>query len=336
MNVGVNYQINVKGNHGHMNKATNITLEEAAKFLLDNNDYLILSHANPDGDTFGCAYALCGALQRKGKRVKIACADPLSERFLYLKEAIEEQEFAEKIIVSVDVADKSLLGDLEEKYGDSVDLALDHHVSHRSFGKRIFVDDTAAAACEIIYDLVLLLGEGAMDEQVARCLYTGIATDTGCFKFGNTTRVTHEKAGRLMEYGFDTAALNYTLFDMKTKARIKLERYVFENIEFFAEDKGALIALSKDILDSVDIEDVNGISALPRQIQGVEVGVVLKEKKDGWKASLRSNNVNVQEICGLFGGGGHVRAAGCAIKGASLDEVKKQIMTAVTNAVKEL
>lgn len=319
-----------------MKKATNITLEDAAEFLLDNDDYLILSHANPDGDTFGCAYGLCGALQRKGKRVKVACADPLSDRFLYLKEAVDSQEFNEKVIVSVDVADKSLLGDLEEKYGDRVDLAIDHHVSHKPFGKRIFVDDNAAAACEIIYDLVLLLGEDAMDEKVARCIYTGIATDTGCFKFGNTTEATHRKAGKLMEYGFDTAALNYTLFDMKTKARIKLERYVFENIEFFAEDKGALIALSKDILDSVDIEDVNGISALPRQIQGVEVGVVLKEKKDSWKASLRSNNVNVQEICGLFGGGGHIRAAGCTFEEVSLDEAKKQIMAAVSDAVKKL
>lgn len=315
-----------------MNKATNITLDAAAQFLLDNDDFLILSHANPDGDTCGCAYGLCGALQRVGKRARIACSDPLSERFAFLREAIETQDFDEKTVVSVDVADKSLLGDLEEKYGDIVDLALDHHVSHRSFGKRIFVDDSAAAACEIIYDLVLLLGEGALDEKVAKCLYTGIATDTGCFKFGNTTRATHEKAGKLMEYGFDAADLNYVLFDMKTKARIELERYVFENIEFFAEDKGAIIALSKEILDSVDVEDINGISALPRQIQGVEVGVVLKEKKDGWKASLRSNNVNVQEICGLFGGGGHIRAAGCTVKGA-LDEVKKQIIKAVTDAV---
>lgn len=319
-----------------MNKATNISLENAAEFLLKNDYYLILSHANPDGDTFGCSHGLCGALQRIGKKARILCSDPLSERFMYLREAVEEQDFEPKFVISVDVADKSLLGELEEPYGDKVDLALDHHVSHRPFAKNIYVDDTAAAACEIIYDLVLMLGDNAIDEKVARCLYTGIATDTGCFKFGNTTGATHEKAGRLMKYGFDAAYLNYVLFDMKTKARIGLERYVFENIEFFAEDKGAIIALSKELLDSVDIEDVNGISALPRQIQGVEVGVVLKEKKDGWKASMRSNNVNVQKICGLFGGGGHIRAAGCTIKGAPLDEVKAMIIKAVSKAVEEL
>lgn len=319
-----------------MNKATNLTLEQAAEFLLNNDNFLILSHANPDGDTEGCAYGLCGALQRIGKKAKTACSDPLSERFMYLKEAVTEQDFEEKIIVSVDVADKSLLGELEEKYGDKIDLAIDHHVSHRPFAERIFVDDTAAAACEVIFDLVKLLGENTLDEQTAKCLYTGIATDTGCFKFGNTTGVTHEKAGKLMEYGFDAASLNYLLFDMKTKERIELERYVFENIEFFAEDKGAIIALSKEILDSVDTEDVNGISALPRQIQGVEVGVVLKQKKDCWKASLRSNKVNVQEICGLFGGGGHLRAAGCSFYTDDVNEIKEKIKEAVTEAVGKL
>lgn len=319
-----------------MNKATNITLEQAAEFLLNNDNFLILSHANPDGDTEGCAYGLCGALQRIGKKAETACSDPLSERFSYLKEAVTEQDFEEKIIVSVDVADKSLLGDLEEKYGDKIDLAIDHHVSHRPFAERIFVDDTAAAACEIIFDLVKLLGENTLDEKTAKCLYTGIATDTGCFKFGNTTGVTHEKAGKLMEYGFDAASLNYLLFDMKTKERIELERYVFENIEFFAEDKGAIIALSKELLDSVDVEDVNGISALPRQIQGVEVGIVLKQKKDSWKASLRSNKVNVQEICGLFGGGGHLRAAGCSFYTDDVNEIKEKIKEAVTEAVGKL
>ncbi len=319
-----------------MNKATNITLQQAAELLAEHDNFLILSHVNPDGDTVGCAYGLCGALQRLGKKAKVACSDSLSERFSYMEEAVEEQRFQEGFVISVDVADRSLLGDLEKTYGDRVGLAIDHHLSHRPFAEKVYVDDSAAAACEIVYDLVKLLGEVCLDEITAKCLYTGIATDTGCFKFGNTTGVSHRKAGELMDYGFDAAALNYVLFDMKTKARIGLERYVFENIEFFAEDKGAIIALSKEILDSVDTEDVNGISALPRQILGVEVGIVLKEKKDGWKVSLRSNSVNVQEICGYFGGGGHIRAAGCTIKTADVEEAKKLIKEEVAKAIEEL
>ncbi len=315
-----------------MNKATNITLEQAAEFLKANDDFLILSHANPDGDTFGCSHGLCGALQRIGKRAKIECADPLADRLSFLREAIVQQDFEPKTIVSVDIADKSLLGKLEEKYGDKVDLAIDHHVSHVPFAKRIFVDDEAAAACEIIYDLVVLLG-AKIDPVLARCIYTGIATDTGCFKFGNTTPATHLKAAKLMEYGFDCGAVNYRLFDMKSKARIALEQKVIEGMEFFAGGKGAVVALPKSLLDSVDSEDINGISAIPRQIEGVEVGIVLKEKEDCWKASMRSNSVNVQELCGLFGGGGHIRAAGCSFKNQSLEEIKEKIISAVTNTI---
>ena len=318
-----------------MNKATNITLEQAAEFLKANDDFLILSHANPDGDTFGCSHGLCGALQRIGKRARIECADPMSHRLAFMKEAVEEQSFEPRTIVTVDVADKSLLGKLEEKYGDKVDLAIDHHVSHVPFAKRIFVEDTAAAACELIYDLVLLLG-AKIDSKLAQCIYAGIATDTGCFKFGNTTPATHIKAGKLMEYGFDCAALNYRLFDMKSKARIALEQKVIEGMEYFAGGKGAVVVLPKSLLDSVDFEDINGISAIPRQIEGVEVGIVLKEKENGWKASMRSNNVNVQELCGLFGGGGHIRAAGCSFKNQTPEEIKEKIKTAVTKAIEAL
>lgn len=317
-----------------MNKATNTTLEQVAKYLLEHDDFLILSHASPDGDTFGCSYALCGALQRIGKRARIACADPLSERFSYMRSAVEVQEFTEQVIITVDVADRVLLGKLEEIYGSRVDLAIDHHVSHVPFAKHTYVDDSAAANAEIIYDIILLIG-AELNEHIAACLYTGISTDTGCFKYPSTTRATHEKAGRLMEYGFNAAEINYVMFDMKTKARLNLEQKVFESIEFFAEDKGAVVLLTKELMDSVDAEDVNSIAALPRQIQGVEIGIVLKERDDGWKASMRSSNVNVQEICALFGGGGHIRAAGCSLKNMTAQQAKEKIIVAVTEALKK-
>lgn len=311
-----------------LNKATNITLEEAATFLLSHDDFLILSHANPDGDTFGCSYGLCSALQKAGKRAKIACADPLPANFFHFKEAVEEQNFEEKTVVSVDIADKSLLGKLEKEYRNKISLAIDHHLSHVPFAELRYVDDEAGACCEIVFDIIKLLGV-KIDAATAQCLYTGIATDTGCFKFANTTRLSHEKAGELMEYGFDAAALNYRLFDMKTRARIKLEQYILQNLDFFAEGKGAVVSLNRELIDSVDSEDINGISSLPRMIEGVEVGIVLKEKEDCWKASMRSLKTDVQKICKKFGGGGHLRAAGCSFKKKDLNEIVKQIKQAV-------
>ncbi len=311
-----------------MNKATNISLEEAARFLLDNDDFLIISHANPDGDTFGCSYGLCSALQKLEKRAKIACADPLPKNFFHLPKAVEIQEFEEKTVVSVDIADKSLMGKLEKVYGDKVDLAIDHHMSHVPFAKRRYVRDEAAACCEVVYDLVKLLGV-KIDSVLAQCLYTGIATDTGCFKFSNTTKESHDKAGELMEYGFDCATLNYRLFDMKSRARIKLEQYVLQHLDFFADGKGAVVALSKQLLDSVDSEDINGISAIPRTIEGVEVGIVIKEKEDCWKASFRSLKTDVQTICKKFGGGGHLNAAGCSFKNMKIEDIVDAIKKAV-------
>lgn len=311
-----------------LNEATNITLEEAADFLLTHDDFLILSHANPDGDTFGCSYGLCSALQKAGKRARIACADPLPANFFHFKEAVKEQTFEEKTVVSVDIADKSLLGKLEAEYGGRIDLAVDHHLSHVPFARLRYVDDKAGACCEIVYDLIKLLGT-EIDAATAQCLYTGIATDTGCFKFSNTTRLSHEKAGELMEFGFDAAALNYRLFDMKSRARIRLEQHILQNLDFFAEGKGAIVALNKALIDSVDSEDINGISSLPRMIEGVEVGIVLKEKENCWKASMRSLNTDVQKICKKFGGGGHLRAAGCSFNNKNTDEIVKQIKQAV-------
>ncbi|HBH95149.1 MAG TPA: exopolyphosphatase [Ruminococcaceae bacterium] len=312
----------------NLNRAANISLEEAAKFLLSKDRILILSHANPDGDTFGCSYGLCGALQKLGKSVKIACADPLPANFFHLKEAVREQDFEEETVVSVDIADKSLLGGLEKLYGDKVDLAIDHHLSHVPFARLRYVDDEAAACCEIVYDLIKLLG-AEIDKNIAQCVYTGIATDTGCFKYANTTRLTHIKAGELMNYGFDCGELNYRLFDMKSRARIKLEQFMLAHLDFFAEGKGAIVALNKELLNNVDSEDINGISALPRMIEGVDVGIVLKEKEDCWKASMRSLKADVQKICKKFGGGGHLNAAGCSFKNMTAEEITEKIKAAV-------
>lgn len=315
------------------NNPSNITLRQAADFLLSHDDFLILSHANPDGDTFGCSHGLCRALQKIGKRAKIKCADPLPANFSHLAKAVDIQDFEEKTIVSVDVADKTLLGKLEEIYGDKIELAIDHHLSHVPFAQRIYVEPNAAACAEIILDLVKMIG-AQLDEKLASCLYTGIATDTGCFKFGNTTPDTHMKAAELMKYDFGCADLNYILFDMKTPQRLKLEQYALNATELFAGGKGAVVVLPANILAQADAEDINGISSLPRQIQGVEIGIVIKEKEGAWKVSMRSNHINVQELCGKFGGGGHEKAAGCTIKNVSGEEAKELTVAAATEAIR--
>lgn len=306
-----------------------IAISEAAEFLKAHDNYLILSHANPDGDTLGCAFSLCGALQRMGKKAKNICADPISSRFDFMKEAIIEQDFEPETIISVDVADKRLLGDFEAVYGDKVALAVDHHVSHVGFAERLVLEPDAAACCQTVYKLIKELGV-TMDEKLAACIYTGIATDSGCFKYASVSPETHIIAAELLQYNFGFDRINYIFFDMKTKERVALEETIFRSLEYYCEGKCAIVVLPKAVLDSVDTEDGNGIASIPRQIEGVEVGVVIKEKKDGWKASIRTNAyADAQKICKEFGGGGHEKAAGCSFKNMTPEEIKEKLIPVI-------
>ncbi|MBP3857964.1 MAG: bifunctional oligoribonuclease/PAP phosphatase NrnA [Ruminiclostridium sp.] len=313
-----------------------IGFRETADFLRQHDNYVILSHANPDGDTLGCAFALCRTLQKLGKKAKNICADEISHRYDFMKEAVEVQEFDPEVYISVDVADRKLLGDFDKLYGDKIELAIDHHVSHVGFAKMLLLEPHAAAAAQTVYKLIFELGGSALlDEKTAACLYTGISTDSGCFKYSCATPETHRIAAELLEYGFDHAHIDYVFFDLKTKARIALEEQIYRDIEYYCGGKCALVSLTREQLETVDSEDSNGLSAIPRQIEGVEVGVVIKQRRNGsWKASLRSNSeVDVQKICAVFGGGGHVKAAGCSFYNTSLESAKKQLVAEIGKAL---
>lgn len=314
-----------------------INVERAARMLKEYDYYLILSHANPDGDTLGCAYALCALLQKAGKFAKCLCADEIAPRMKYLTTGIQPQEFEHQTIVSVDVADRKLLGKLNEVYGDEVFLAIDHHRSRTEFAEFTYVEPDAAAACELIYEIAQVM-QIPLDEQIATCLYTGLATDTGCFRFSNTTPRTHFIASKLMEYGFPYEDINYRLFDMKSKGRVRLEQEIFEKMEFYCDDKIAIVCLTDELMErhknSVDAEDFNGLAGMPRRIEGVEIGVTIKQKEEKvFKISVRSSEeINASEICEKFDGGGHARAAGCTIEG-TLEEVKAKMLPELKRAV---
>ncbi len=311
-------------------ESVKLGIKEAAEFLRTHDEFLIFSHANPDGDTLGCAYALCGALRGMGKKAKNICADEMSKRYMFMKDGLPAQEdFTPATFVTVDVADRKLLGSLGDKYGSKIDLAIDHHVSHVDFAKNLCCEPNAAAACQTVYKIIKELGAPITD-RIAECLYVGISTDSGCFKFSCTSPETHLIAAELLHYDFDFSGLNYIFFDMKTKERIALEEQLYRGIEYYCNGKCAVVSVTTEQMQSVDIEDGNGISTIPRQIEGVEVGVVMKQRTNGWKASLRSNSsVDVQKICSAFGGGGHERAAGCSFNNMSLEDAKKMIVSEI-------
>lgn len=315
-----------------------IDVKTAANFLTENNDYLILMHASPDGDTVGCGYALCGALQRLGKNARAVCPDEIPKRFDYMLRTVKNQDFEPKTVVCVDVADTRLLGDMKQ-VGNTAKLCIDHHQTNTAYAEMTLLDSDCAAAAEIVYEVIKALGV-PFDRDLANCVYTGTATDTGCFKFANTTANTHKIAAEMIECGAEYSLINYVNFDLKTRGCIKLEQSVLENISFFVNGHIALITVPLALVESIpdiDSEDVGMLANLPRQIAGVDIGICLKEKKNGvFKASLRSSErINAAKICERLDGGGHARAAGCSFENGTLADAQIKIIQACCEALEE-
>ena len=307
-----------------------IEFAKAVTELKKADNILILTHINPDGDTLGSGFALLRALRKLGKRARLINGDKIADKYSYLSDGIEEESFEPEYIVSVDVAEKKLLGDrLNEKYGDSVDLSIDHHGSSRAFAKMTYCEADSASCCEIIYLLIKALGVN-MDSDIASCIYTGCSTDTGCFKYSNVTVRTHIIAAELIAAGADHSRINVRMFDTKSMNNIMLERMCLSSLEFFAEGKIAVISVTQDMFreSGTDKSALDAIKPITRQIEGVKAGVTLREEKDGViSVSVRTDeDVDAAAICARFGGGGHVRASGCEIRNKTIEKAKNDVI----------
>lgn len=306
-----------------------ITLDEAAALLKEHDNIKILTHSYPDGDTLGCAYALGFALRKLGKNAKIAVNGALPSKFGYLAERFEEQEFEHEYVVSVDVAAMTLLGDSVMEGVSKIDLCIDHHGTNTVLADNIYVDPTAAAAAEIIYQIILLLGVEP-DEDIAAGIYTGVSTDTGCFCFNNTTQRTHRIAAEVMPY-CDWQKINYINFVMKSRAKIRMERSIYDSMEFCADGRCAVVYTTLKMQEELGAGDdeMEGLASIPRQVEGVKMGITMREKEGGiFKISVRTNEgIDAAQFCKMFGGGGHPGAAGCSVEG-DLDTVKSIMIKA--------
>ena len=217
-------------------------------------------------------------------------------------------------------------------------LCIDHHISNKNYAERTLLRGEATAACEVIYDLAKFMGV-KITRHCAMCLYTGIATDSGCFKYDCTTPRAHEIAAEMMRsYDINFARINRYMFDVKSLGRMRLEGYVSEIMEEHLDGKLAIVAVTQEMMKELGIsmEELEGFAPLTIQLEQAEVGVLLREREDGvYKCSFRSaNDVNVSAICQTLGGGGHAKAAGCTMEG-SLEEVKAELIEAVRKALSE-
>lgn len=306
-----------------------LTKLDAAGWLMAHDGFAIVTHRRPDGDTLGSAAALCRGLRQLGKTAHVLENPEVTPRYAPLlagltKEAPEEQD----LLVAVDVAAAKLL---PMGFDGQIHLRIDHHGNGTPFADLELVDGEAAACGEVILELLEMLWV-SLDKPMAEALYTAVATDTGCFRYANTTAHSFQTAGACAAAGGDLYSVNQALFETNSLAKLRIQGWIAENTCFLDEGRIAVCPLPKAVEEAIGVteDDMDGISGFPRSIEGVKMSALLRETADGKvKASLRAvPGYDVSAVCAKFGGGGHKGAAGCTLS-LPLEEAAKAIADAM-------
>lgn len=312
-----------------------VTAEQKEIFrqLLDCDNIWIIPHKSPDGDALASAEALKHIFTRLGKKSAIVCSDPVSRRLRFITGGKEnlEADFTPDYTVCVDVAAPDLIGGkVSGMINGKVNYCIDHHISNTAYAEKTIVMPHASSAGEVLYSLIRDAGI-SLDEFLARMLYTAISFDTGCFKYSNAGAETHLAAAELLGFGFDAAAINADLFDYAPIEQLRLEANAVNKIRMLADGKIAILTVTKEMIaeSGLDERDAEGLSSLTRRVAGTAASATLKQTDEGMKVSLRSNeNFDVSAVAARFGGGGHLRAAGCIIK-ATPEQAEKMVAEAI-------
>ena len=326
------------------NNVKTLTLGALCNLLAEQKRTLIICHARPDGDAIGSAFALKEILRQTGSEAYCICESEVPKRLKFLTSEIQSsslitaipENFIPERVITVDTASLSQMGKLENFFKDSVDIMIDHHRVGEPYADH-YIDATAAATGEIIYRIAdaLLSAKGKpIPLAVCKCLYAAISSDTGCFKYSNVTPSTHIVAASLIKNGVDGAEINRLLFDTKSPARLHAEKVGLDNIKLCFDGRVALVALDCDALEAlaVDPEEYDAFIDAARLVEGAEVAVSVRRTSpdEAFRVSMRSmSNADVSEICAAFGGGGHVKAAGCSIEASSVEEAVEKVLREV-------
>lgn len=312
----------------------NETYLAAFRELMTMDDVLILVHRNPDGDCLGTAFALKRAFENLGRRVCVAATGTVDRNLREITDGAEELKpmFLPSVIVSVDVATQQMLGPDLACYADTVDYNIDHHYTNTEYARNNIVFGSASSAGEVLYDLFCAC-DVEIDDVMAEKLYSAIAFDTGCFRYSNTTAHTHEVTAELLKHSFDASAVVRTMFDIVPLRQLKMERVAIDSLHLYCNGKVVLLPIPRAMLEEngAKDEDVSGMVSLIRRIEGAVVCATLKETKEGdVKVSLRSADdvFDVSAVASVFGGGGHIKASGCLIKG-SIEDAEARLLAAI-------
>lgn len=311
-------------------------LEDIAKIIEKAKNIAILPHISADGDCLGSAFALKLILARSGRNAAVLLEEenPVICGVLFGTEQNELPEY--DTAIAVDCADEFRVGRRGEMFANCpVTVNIDHHPTNTRFAQHNYVDESAAAAGEIIFELSQHL-KVPLNREIATNLYVAISSDTGCFSYSNATPKTYRIAARLLEQDINHSSINEILFEKKSMAKILLERDAFNSFETLMDGKIAMVSVTKQqiLAAGATDEEASGLVSIPRSLDTAVVAVCLRESvsNGGVKVSLRSAFVDVSEIAARLGGGGHVRASGCTMEG-NIQTVKQAVLCEIEKAL---
>lgn len=311
-----------------------VTLRQAGELIEKANKIVLSSHVNPDGDNVGSTLGLYHALKGFNKDIKILLDDDLPDNLgmmkgldLYQRPQVDTViECDLLIILDVDV-------DRIGKVADVVKapiLNLDHHISNTKVSEYCYVDPKAAATAQIVYSLIKEMN-WQIDENCATCIYTGLCSDTGFFRYSNTTPYTLRAAAELLEAGAKPDKIS-EIFDQRSFSSVKAAGKAIETIDLYDNGKIALMTIDKELKASAD--NTEGFVNFARNIRGVDVAVMIKyADEEITRVSMRSKSVNVSQVAQSIGGGGHIRAAGATVY-KNLTQTKEIVLNAISEGMK--
>ena len=309
----------------------NCTLAETAKLLKEAGKMVIVSHISPDGDTLGSSLALAHALRMLGKEVTLNVDDDIPSVFSFLPGIGEYMRFAPDdsvpadLLIVIDASSADRAGNAMNVVKARSVLNIDHHKTNTHFSDYLYLDSDAAATAEIIYSLLLELGT-ELNTEIATCIYEGLYTDTGSFKYSNTTSRTLSIASALLTYGVNPSLISDNM-EVKSRSQVEMLGKVLETLTFLRDGKIAYVEVAPELYDyNVDTDT---FVSYPRYIEGVEVALLFKQVEENLtRVSFRSKQVDVAKIALSFGGGGHQKASGCSIH-APLKEAESIVLPVV-------
>lgn len=310
-----------------------LTRAEAAEFLVRQDRFSIITHCGPDGDTVGSAAGLCLGLRQLGKTAHVLQNSQFPDKYKYLVEGLLKEDAQEgDTIISVDVAAAKMLSDDSRHLSDRVELRIDHHATDTPFAALELVDSTAAACSEIVYDLLMLLGV-RLDVPMANALFTAVSTDTGCFRYANTTSRTFAVASACAAVSPDLFRITQELFDTVTLGRLRLQNWVVEHMHMLCGGKIVVCGIPADLYRTLELqeEDMGNLSGFLRSIEGVKIAATVKQDEEGHTGiSVRAvPGYDAAAVCVKFGGGGHKGAAGASMENVTLEEALQALIQAM-------